>query len=243
VRGFIETAALPLFTAQKLPITAGHLWIGKDRQVRVVGSSADKLKVERTASSPLRQTHSTWTTCANLKITAGTPPGWSPGGFARGYVQRRDALEIFTGPRGSSLGMLQKAPGADAVLFFSTEQTSEWVHLEYQADIVVDAWARSAELTALPPGETMDQLVNMPPQRGTPRLALPGNPRVVRALRDVALRASARDTAPVIGVIEPDAEAFVIDIMAGWVSVMPKALDVVPPEGGLFWVRKSELAL
>jgi hypothetical protein len=243
VRGFIDTAALPVFTAQMLPIAPGHLWIGKERQVRVVGSSADKLKVERVASSPLRQALSTWTTCSNLKITSGTAPGWSPGGFARGYVLRQDRLELFSSPQGTSVGALQKAPGADGVLFFSTEATTGWVHIEYHADVVVDAWARIAELSALPPGETMDQLASMPPQRGTPRLALPGNPRVVRALRDVPLRALAKDTAPVIGVIEPEAEAFVIDVMAGWVSVMPKALDVVPLDGGQFWVKKSELGL
>jgi hypothetical protein len=59
----------------------------------------------------------------------------------------------------------------------------------------------------------------------------------------VPLRGAAKDGGPIIGVIEPDAEAYVIDIMAGWVSVMPKALDVVPPDGGLFWVKRSELGL
>jgi hypothetical protein len=89
----------------------------------------------------------------------------------------------------------------------------------------------------------MDQVASLPPQRGTPRLALPGNPRVVRALREVPVRGTAKDGAPIVGVIEPDAEAYVIDVMAGWVSVLPKALDVVPPDGGTFWVKKTELGL
>jgi hypothetical protein len=57
------------------------------------------------------------------------------------------------------------------------------------------------------------------------------------------VRGTAKDGAPIVGVIEPDAEAYVIDVMAGWVSVLPKALDVVPPDGGTFWVKKTELGL
>jgi hypothetical protein len=243
LRGFVETASLPVLTATDVAVAGRQLAIGRERQVRVVEVTATKIKVERVASLPLRQTLSAWTTCRSLKLTQGTPAGWSPPGFARGYTLRSGALELFGSPSGTSIGTLRKAPEAMAVLFFSNEQTAGWVHIEYHADVVVDAWARAGDLVPLPPGETMDQIATMPPQRGAPRLALPGNPRVVRALRDVPLRGAAKDGGPIIGVIEPDAEAYVIDIMAGWVSVMPKALDVVPPDGGLFWVKRSELGL
>jgi hypothetical protein len=156
---------------------------------------------------------------------------------------KQDSVDLFSGPQGSSVGTLFKTPGTGALLFFSNEQSGGMVHVEYHADIIVDAWARATDLTALPPGETMDQIATLPPRRGTPRLALPGNPRVVRALREVPLRGAAKDAATILGVIEPEAEAYVIDIMAGWVSVMPKALDVVPLDGGAFWVKKSELGL
>jgi hypothetical protein len=243
LRGFIDTASLPVVTAQALPVAAGHLGIAKDQRVQVVGASAERLRVERKAAPPLKGAVSTFTTCKGLKLVQGVPPGWSPSGFARGYVLRADSLDLFDGPGGSSVATLYKQPGAAGVLFFSTEGSGPWLRVEYHADLVVDAWARTSSLQALAPGETMDQLTTLAPQRGVPRLTLPGTPRSVRVSREVALRAAARETDAVIGVIEPDAEAYVIDIMAGWVSVMPKALDVLPASGGQFWVKKSELGL
>jgi hypothetical protein len=243
VKGFIDTAALPLFTKQEVSVTKTFLRVGKERQVTVVGTSGTELRIERVSSSPAKVTLAAFTPCSNLKLTPGTPPGWSPPGFARGYMLKKDSLDLFSAPQGTSVGTLYKTPGADALLFFSNEQSGGMIHVEYHADIIVDAWARAVDLTALPAGETMDQVASLPSQRGTPRLALPGNPRVVRALREVPVRGAAKDGTPIVGVIEPDAEAYVIDIMAGWVSVMPKALDVVPPEGGAFWVKKTELGI
>jgi hypothetical protein len=243
VKGFVDSSALPLFTKQDVSVTKDHVRIGKDREVRVVGTNGTELRIERVSSPPAKVTLAASTPCSTLKLTRGTPPGWSPPGSARGYALKQDAVDLFSGPQGASVGTLFKTPGAGALLFFSSEQSGSMVHVEYHADIVVDAWARASDLTALPPGETMDQIATLPAQRSAPRLALPNNPRIVRALRDVPVRSAAKDGAPVVGVIEPDAEAYVIDVMAGWVSVMPKALDVVPPDGGAFWVKKTELGI
>lgn len=243
VKGFVDTSALPLFTRQEVSVTKNHVRIGKDRQVTVVGTNGTDLRIERVSSAPAKVTLAAFTPCSSLKLTPGTPPGWSPQGSARGYALKQDAVDLFSGPQGTSVGTLYKTPGAAALLFFSNEQSGNMVHVEYHADIVVDAWVRATDVAALPPGETMDQLASPSSQRGAPRLALPGNPRVFRALRDVPVRGAAKDGSPVVGVIEPDAEAYVVDVMAGWVSVMPKALDVVPPEGGAFWVKKTELGI
>jgi hypothetical protein len=243
VKGFIDTPALPLFTKQEVSVTKDHVRIGKDRQVTVVGTNGTDLRIEGVSSAPAKVTLAAFTPCSALKLTPGTPPGWSPQGFARGYMLKQDSVDLFSGPQGSAVGTLYKTPGASALLFFSNEQSGSMVHVEYHADIVVDAWAKASDLAPLPPGETMDQVAAPTSQRGAPRLALPGNPRIVRALREVPVRSAAKDTAPVVGVIEPDAEAYVVDIMAGWVSVMPKALDVVPPDGGTFWVKKTELGI
>jgi len=242
VRGFVETARLPLLTVDRLPIAPGHLWIGKDREVTVVGASADKFKIERMASPPLRQKLSAWATCRSLKLTAGVPPSFSPAGFARGYVLERDSLELFDGPSGRAIGVLYRAPEAvGGVLFFSTERSGAWVHVEYGADIVVDAWARASDLVALAPGETMDQLALPTPRPGAPRLKLPAQPRLVRTTHEVPLRITASDAARPIGIIETGTDTFVLDVMAGWVSVVPQALDVMPLDGARFWVKKSEL--
>jgi len=243
VAGFIDTKGLPIVTGDIVPIAAGHVWIGKEREVRVVGTTPTQIKVERVASPPLQQRVSGYTTCRNLKLSPGTPPGYTPPGFARGYVLRRDRLELFAGPGGAAVGAVEKSPSANGVLFFSNENQGGWLHVEYRADIVVDAWARAGDLSALPAGETMDQLANPTLQRSAPRMALGGNPRVARAVRNVPVRNAAKDGATVVGVIEPDAEVYVVDVMVGWVNVLPKGLEVMPPPNGQFWVKRAELAI
>jgi hypothetical protein len=243
LRGFVEASKLPFYTSQRLPIAAGHLWIGERRAVRLVRVTADQVEVERIAEPPLQQSFKVWTTCAALTVEPRTPPGWSPPGDARGYALRKDALELYASPQGSAVGVLYKAPGTGAVLFFSSQQSAGWVHVERHADIGVNAWVKASELSPLPRGETMDQLATLPSLRGPARLALPREPRVVRTTREVPLRATAKDADPVIGAIAIDTETYVIDVMAGWVSVLPKAMDVMPVEGGQFWVKQAELGI
>ena len=244
VRGFVDAKQLPAYTTQSVPIFAGHLWIGAHRSVAISGATADgKIKVQKIATMPLRQTFTAWTSCSALTLSPGTPPGFSPAGDARGYVLKKGTIELFDAPNGNSVGALSKAPELSGVLFFSSESSGGWVHVEHHGEIDADGWARSSDLSALPRGETMDELFRAPPSPGPARLAVPGTPRVVRVTKDVPLRAAAKDTELPIGLLEPDSEVYVMDIMAGWVSVMPKALEVIPPDGGQFWVKKSELGI
>jgi hypothetical protein len=243
VRGLIDAAQLPLVTTVMLPVHPGHVWIGERRGVSIQRVSTDRITVQRAASKPLEGTFSALTICGALSLEPGTPPGWTPPGDARGYALRNGALDLYAAPGGSAVGVLHKAADQDAVLFFSTEQRGEYVHVERHADIVVDAWAKAQALSALPRGETMDQLVTLPSTRGVARLALPGEPRVVRTTREVALRVAAQDSEPAIGSIAPDTETYVLDVMAGWVSVLPLALDVMPAEGRQFWAKKADLGL
>jgi hypothetical protein len=243
LRGWVDASKLPLYTLARVAIAEGHLWIGERRPVSVVGVAPDKLKIQKVAAPPLQQTFTAWTTCAGLTLEPGTPPGWSPPGDARGYALHKDALELYASPQGSAVGVLYKMPGVGAVLFFSSEQSAGWVRVERHGDVNVNAWAKASELTALPRGETLDQLVTLPTLRGPARLALPSEPRVVRTTREVPLRAAAKDAEPLLGVIGADTETYVIDVMAGWVSVLPKAMDVMPVDGGQFWVKKTDLGI
>jgi len=243
VRGLVDAAQLPLVTTVALPVFPGHVWIGERRGVSIQRVAADRITVQRSASKPLEGTFSALTICSALALEAGTPPGWTPPGDARGYALRTGALELYAAPGGNAVGVLHKTAEQDAVLFFSTEQHGEYVHVERHADIVVDAWAKTQALSALPRGETMDQLATLPNTRGVARLAVPGEPRVVRTTREVPLRVAAQDHEPVIGSIAPDTETYLIDVMAGWASVLPRALDVMPAEGRQFWAKKTDLGL
>ena len=243
VRGLVDAAELPVVTTTSLPVRPGHLFIGERRGVSIRKVERDKLTVERTASKPLEGRFSAVTSCAALSFEPGTPPGWSPPGNARGYAQRQLSLELYDAPGGASIGTLTKAADQDAVLFFSVEERSGYVHIERHADIVVDAWVKTYEVSALPRGETMDQLVSPSTQRGVARLAVAGAPRIVKVTREVPLRTSPRDEDAVIGTIATDTETYVIDTMGPWVSVLPRTLDVMPPPGGQFVAKKSDFGL
>jgi hypothetical protein len=243
VHGWVDAAKVPLSTVQSVPIAAGHLTIAPRQSVSIQNVSADQLKIQHPAVPPLTQSFSAWAKCAALSLDPGVPGVGSPPGDARGFALRKDALELFDGPSGSTVGVVYKAPSAPAVLFFSTEQSGAWVHVERHADVIIDAWAKASELSALPRGELLDEQLTPPSQHGPAHLALANEPRVIRTTREVPLRAHANDADAPIGNIAPDTETYVVEIMAGWVSVLPKTLDVMPVEGGGLWAKKSDLGL
>jgi hypothetical protein len=49
--------------------------------------------------------------------------------------------------------------------------------------------------------------------------------------------------APVVGVIEPATETLILDVAAGWASVLPKALNVAPPAERQFWVEARKVGI
>ena len=243
IRGLVEAAKLPLVTQAPLAVAEGHLWIAERRGVTVTAVNPARVQVQRAASPPLNGTVSASTTCNGLSLDTRPPPGWSPPGDARGYALRQGSLELYDAPGGRSVGTLAKAPGPDAVLFFASEERDGFVHVERHADLVIDAWARAASLSALPRGETLDELAPPAATNVSARLAIAGAPRSVRTSREVPLRAIARDTEPTIGSIAPDTEAVVVDEMAGWVSVLPKTLELIAAEGGHLWAKKGDLGM
>lgn len=243
LEGYVPTRDLPVQTSRAVPVYSGHVWIGAHRQVRVVDAREDKLKIQKELSFPIQQTLETWTPCSSLTLTEIVPSGHQPDGHARGYVLKKSSLDLFSDAGGAS-GVLtvNRAPAASGVLFFSTERKGAWVHVEHYGEVVIDAWARARDLEALPRGETMDQVgPSSVTKHGSPRLRLQGDPRVVKAAKSVTIRGRASDDGPKIGRIERGTVVYVVDVIAGWASVMPKDLSVAPAGDAQFWVKSAEL--
>ena len=156
-----------------------------------------------------------------------------------------ELLDLFASvpPTGSPILTVQRAANVDNVRFFSTEQRSGYVHVRYQGEVSIDAWAKASDLTPLPRGETSD----LPPGSYTltspPQLQLPEPPRVVKTTRELPLRIAAKDAEAPIGVVEPDTEVYVMDTIAGWAKVLPKSLHVLPAGELSFWVKSADLGL
>jgi hypothetical protein len=244
IRGFLDPTQLPLFTAANVAIAPGHVWIASNRAVTLVGSASGRLRVEKKLSAPLQQTFHGAGTCSAFSLEAGTATGSAPSGDARGYELKQESLDLYAEPNAeTSIIALHRTPEVNGVLFFSTERQGDFVHLQYHAEIVVDAWAKVSALSALPPGETLDQLAPATNQHGAPQVAFQGQPKLVRPNKDVPLRHLAKEADPTIGVIEPGAETYVLDQVAGWASVLPKTMNVLPPTDGQFWAKSSDLGL
>ena len=244
IRGFIEPSQVPLFTATNVTVNPAHVWIAANRAVTLLGAAPGRLRVEKKLSAPFQQIFTGAGECSAFSLEAGTPLAVSPRADSRGYELRREALDLYGAPSLEALiTTLRRSPYMDAVLLLGSERKGSFVHVFYQGDIVVDAWVRTSDLVPLPNGETMDQLAPSVSQHGAPQLTFPGQPRLVRPSKDVALRRAAKDSDAVIGVIEPGAETYVLDQVAGWASVVPKSLNVLPAPDGQFWAKSSDLGL
>ena len=74
-----------------------------------------------------------------------------------------------------------------------------------------------------------------------PRLALDPLPAVVRATRDVPVRAHRDERERPIGVVEAGAEIYVMDTVPPFTSVLPKGLGVMPADEVAFWILTSDV--
>jgi hypothetical protein len=244
IRGFVDQAQLPIFAATSIAVVPGHVWLSSNRALTLVGASGGRLRVEKKLSAPFQQTFRGADVCSSFSLEPGTPSGFAAAGDARGYQWKQESLDLYADASAQNLVMtLHRSPYVDAVLFFSKERNSAFVHIEYHGEVVVDGWAKSDALSALPPGETMDQPTPAMTQRGAPRINVPGQPRLIRPSKEVPLRRTAKDAEQAIGVIEPGAETYVLDQVAGWASVLPKSLNVLPAADAQFWAKSSDLGL
>ncbi|HXK18905.1 MAG TPA: hypothetical protein VNG33_13935, partial [Polyangiaceae bacterium] len=245
VQGFIKASELRIFTSYAVPVVSGHVWLGLGTRVTVAGISGGKVRVEKQVSTPFNQRFGALTECSALTFTQPTPPSFSMPGTARVYLLKAAMLELYdeVPPTGAPITTLQRAPSVDNVRFFSTEQRGGFVHVQYQGDVNIDAWAKAGDLIALPRGETSD----LPPSSYSlttpPQLQLPQTPRTVKTTRELPLRLAAKDAEAPIGVIEPETDVYVMDTMAGWAKVLPKSLHVLPAGEQSFWVKSADLGL
>jgi hypothetical protein len=245
VEGYVRSREIPVYTVRSVAAYAGHVWIAEGRRVSVIGGGPGKLQVERSVTSPLNGVFRGWASCESFSLTERVPSGWTPPGYARGYVMRRERIDLYSSERGEVVTALERGGDGAGVLLWSSEGAASggWVHVEHHSDIVLDGWVRTSDVSALPPGETMDQLAPSPVQRGSPVLNVQGQPRIVRVDKPVSLRAAASDAAGTIGGIDSGVEVMVLDIVAGWASVLPKALNISPAGSTQFWVRAKDLGL
>ena len=243
IDGYLKAAELRTYASYSVPINSGHLWFSAGARVTAAGTSGGKVRVEKQMTTPFSQRFSALADCSALTFTPPAPAVPVIAGDARVFLMKVPLLDLYdeVPPTGNPFITLQRAQNLDNVRFTSNEQRGGFIHVQYQGEVNVDAWAKASELVALPRGETSD----VPPASYTlsspPQLALSQTPRVVKTTREIALRLAAREAEAPIGVIEPDTEVYVMDTVASWAKVLPKSLHVLPVDELSFWVKATDL--
>jgi hypothetical protein len=247
IPGFVKASELRLYASQQLPVVSGHVWLGSGTRVVAAGSNAGKVRVEKQLSPPFDQLVTADVDCSALTFAPGGPEtaGQAQPSSARVFLLKEAQLDLFDSvpPTRSPVLTLVRSPAVTSARFFGREQRGGFVHVRYQGELVVDAWARASDLQPLPRGETAD----LPPGSyllgSAPQLQLTPLPRVVKTSRDLPLRLAARDSEQPVGVIEPDTELYVMDVVTSWAKVLPKSLHVLPYGDQAFWAKSSDLGL
>lgn len=243
LHGFLAIREIPIYARTPIAVTADHLWLAPGSRLEFVGARPGAVRVQKHLSGPFTQTVNTWAACAALAL-APVRQAWSPADGALPYALRRPRLSIRARPYASArsvITLVRASDGGAGALFFVRERHGEWLHVEHRSELIVDGWVQRAELEALPASKPLTEHT----ADGTvpARLAVRGEPRVIKVAREVPFRQRASELEPPIGVIEPEAEAYVLDRAPGWISVIPKALQVIPGGDGQFWVKASDLGL
>lgn len=244
VEGYLKATDLRLFTSSEVPAVSGHVWLSTGTRVALTGSSAAQVRIEKRLTTPLQQVFAATVPCSALTFSPTSPEPPSVPNSARTFLMKVSDLELFDQPTAPSpVTTLHRAPEADSVSFYSTEQRGGFVHVSYYGEVRIDGWAKASDLVPLPRGEFAETWSGGYSLTAPPHLQLQREPRLLRTSRELPLRLVARDSEKPVGVVEPETEVYVMDVAAGWANVLPKSLHVLPVGSSSFWVKAGDLGL
>lgn len=242
IEGYVAASAVPVFTTRDAPIMTGTVWIASGQKVEILHAGSDRIDVARNVSGSRNVRARARTTCDGLALAvqkgAPTPAEIPPN--ARVFLTKGLDTELYDQPNGDAVFSFMMLEGS-AQLLWSTESRAGFVHVRSRSDLVVDGWIRWRDLTPLKRGEMM----GTPADTSTPpvevRFAFDSPPRIVEIPKDISIRAAPREDAKLVGVVEAGAPIYVLERSADWTNVLPKSLNLLPPDDGGFWIPANEI--
>lgn len=245
LKGYTDGAKLPLYTKKLIQAKRGHVWINEAREVSFQQAKPGRLKVAKQVTSPMNQTFSGWGSCSDFTFTQGTTPAAEIEGKARAFVVKKDEVTLWSHWKKSERDEVVTLHNnsSHGIVFWSTKSRNGWVQIHYHGEVVIEAWAKWNDLKPLPRGELQDELIPPQVKRSAPRLKVQGTPKNITTTKEHVIRIEPKQDGREVGVLEKNTETLVIDIVAGWASVLPKKLDVVPAGTNQFWVKADELGV
>ncbi len=245
IEGWASVRMLGIRAKTRIEVVPSVLALTPGVRLDAVVRVGNDLFVEKRLERDFAQTFVARADCAMLGFAdASVYPDPLPP-KARIYRLDNASLSLFDAATNAakSLYTLARHASSDPVLFFAISSEGNWVSLRYDGEVTITAWAKKQDLAALPPGEVQDQLLPARRQRTPPKLAFGGSPQLLRAARSAPLRIQAAASAKPVGELESDAEFYVLEVVSGWASVLPRSLAIMPAPNRLFWVEAKAIGL
>ncbi|MEJ7734802.1 MAG: hypothetical protein WKG00_37135 [Polyangiaceae bacterium] len=242
LEGWVPAASLHVYTTRDVPVVAGHVWLAAAQRERLVRSAGAALDAELTITGSQSQAARGSAPCDAFSLQRGAAIAMEVPGNGRGYRMKSATLPLFADAKAADAPIFTlRMTDTTGQLFWSTEARAGFVRVKTRGDVVIDAWARSADLDPLAQGEMRDQL--LPPQTSvaSAQLTLDKAPRLVKTTKEIVLRARRDTKERPIGVVEAGAEVYVTETVAGWSNLLPRHLGMTPPPEGGFWAPSGEV--
>jgi hypothetical protein len=240
IEGFMAPSGFTFYSEKDIPIVASHVWLAQGHKVKPTQAAANQLTAELTIAGSTGQTVHATAPCDSFSIAKTVTQAVTVPPNGRGYMTKSTSVELYDAPNGTVIFTLSMSAGTGQ-LFWSTESRAGFVHALARGDLAIDAWVKLRDLEPLKKGEMMDDLAPGQTVVTGAQLALEKPPAVVKATKEIQVRAKRDAKDPIIGVIEVDAEIYLMETMAGWTNVLPKSLGVMPADDTLgFWIPSGE---
>jgi len=240
IEGYLPASDVPLFTSRDISLVGGSVWISSAQKVKLVSAQADSLRVEVLIAGTNGQTARTVAPCDAFSLAKGTPTALEIPDKARGFMMKGSTIDLYDKPGGEVVFSLNMIEGTGH-LFWSTESRAGFVHVMTRTDVTIDAWARFRDLEPLKKGEMVDQYIPPTTKVDGAKFEFDKPPKLMRATREVLVRAKRDEKAKPIGALEADAEVYVMETVAGWTNILPKHLGLTAPDDGGFWIPNADV--
>lgn len=241
IDGYVSPGVVTIWTVKDVPVAAGHVWISDGQKVKLTKAQQSQLTAELTIAGSQSQTVKGSAACDSFALEKGAVTTFQVPGNGRGYQMKSTTVDLYDDANGSVVFTLNMLEGTGQ-LFWSTESKAGFVHVVTRGDITVDAWAKWSALTPLKKGEMMDQAIPGAQTLITgASLSLDKPPPVLKATKDIPIRARRDEKEKVIGTIETGAEFYVTETIVGWANILPKHLGMTPPADGGFWILSADV--
>ncbi|MCS6898951.1 MAG: hypothetical protein RMJ98_04410 [Myxococcales bacterium] len=239
LEGWITLDTIPIYAVKDVDAVGEQVKIAGGYPVKLVKGAQGKLTAELTIAGSEGQTLRGTGPCDAFSLEWARPTIYDPPQHARPYLMKGQSLDLFDKPNGENIYTLTMAEGASP-LFHSVETRGMFQRVVSRSDVVIDAWVKVGSLAPIKKGDRIESPPSAPAQKASARMVLESPAPAKSATKDIPVRAQRDDKEKAIGVLEKGAEFFVIQVVSGWINVLPKELHISPPSGGGFWIKAED---